>query len=314
MTEALTPMSIPPRPADGHKGTFGTVLVIGGQCDRQTMMIGSPALTALGALRSGAGRVILSMPRPIMDQGLVLIPSATGCPLDVDAEGRLDVSSACESLDAVEADVQAVAVGPGLGRGVAAQGIVSHLLSRPGPPLVIDADGLNAIADAPGMLEGRRRPCLLTPHPGEYARLADALDLPAAGADPASRIAAAAALALRVQGIVALKGPGTVVSDGTRHWTCDAGSVVLAIPGSGDVLTGMVASLLGQFPQADAASAMAAATWLHGCAGQQWEQDQGSTGMLAFELAEELPTLMQACREGAIRPGGADSTPAGGTL
>lgn len=314
MTDALAPMSLPPRPVDGHKGTFGTVLVIGGQCGTRTMMIGSPALTALGALRSGAGRVILAMPRPIMGQGLVLVPSATGCPLAVDAESEIDVHSACEAIDAVVADVQAVAVGPGLGRGAAGEAIMSHLLSRQGAPLVIDADGLNAIADAPGMLEHRRRSCILTPHPGEYGRLAEALDLPAAGEDQPSRIAAAAALANRFQGVVALKGPGTVVSDGTRHWTCDAGTVVLAVPGSGDVLTGMVASLLGQFPHADIASVVALATWLHGCAGQQWEQDQGSTGMLAFELAEELPVLVQAHRDGVIRPGGTDSTPAGGTL
>ena len=314
MTDALAPMSLPPRPADGHKGTFGTVLIIGGQCGTRSMMVGSPTLAALGALRSGAGRVILAMPQPIMGQGLVLVPSATGCPLAVDAEGEIDVRSACDAIDAVEADVQAVAVGPGLGRGAATQAIMSHMLSRQGPPLVIDADGLNAIADAPGMLEHRRRSCILTPHPGEYGRLADALDLPAAGEDQASRSAAAAALANRFQGVVALKGPGTVVSDGTRHWTCDAGTVVLAVPGSGDVLTGMVASLLGQFPHVDIASLVALATWLHGCAGQQWEQDQGSTGMLAFELAEELPVLVQAHRDGSFRPGGADSTPAGGTL
>lgn len=293
MTDTLVPSSLPQRPADGHKGIFGTVLVVGGRSGPSERMIGAPALAAAGALRSGCGRVVLAMPEPILDRGLVLTPSATGRSLPVEHDGRLHATAACEVIDAVQHDVQSMVVGPGLGRGHAVQAVVAHLLSTSGPPLVLDADALNAIADDPSMLERRVRRCILTPHPGEYARLASSLGLPEAGRDETSRRLAAASLAARVDGVVVLKGDRTIVSDGEHHWTCDAGSVVLAVPGSGDVQAGVIASLLGQLGEQPPASVAALATQLHAMAGRAWERDHGPVGMLASELADALPVALR---------------------
>lgn len=297
MIEALAPMSLPSRPDGGHKGTFGTIVVVGGQCGRGSVMLGSPVLAALGALRCGAGRVVLAMPEPLLNQALSLVPSATGCSLQVDDDGVIDAASAIPRLAAVVEDVQAIAVGPGLGRDEAARDVVASLLAGEGAPLVVDADGLNAIADRPSMLTQSRRLCVFTPHPGEYSRLAAALGLPSYSPDEASRGQAAASLARCVAGVAALKGPGTVVSDGERNWTCASGSVVLAVPGSGDVLTGVVASLLGQHRSADPAALVALAVRLHARAGLQWQERHGDAGMLATELADELPMTLLHHRE-----------------
>ncbi len=293
MTGPLVPSSLPQRPADGHKGIFGTILVVGGRSGPSERMIGAPSLAAAGALRSGCGRVVLAMPEPILDRGLVLTPSATGRSLPVEQDGRLHASGACEAIDAVQGDVQSVVIGPGLGRGSDVQAVVAHLLSTSGPPLVVDADGLNAIADDPSMLDGCVRRCVLTPHPGEYARLASTLDLPEAGRDESSRRLAAEALATRIDGVVVLKGAGTIVSDGVRHWTCDTGSVVLAVPGSGDVQAGVIASLLAQLGEEPPAAVAALATQLHAMAGRAWEREHGTVGMLASELADMLPVAMR---------------------
>ena len=286
-------MSLPSRPDGGHKGTFGTILIVGGQCGRGSVMLGAPVLAAFGALRSGAGRVVLAMPEPLLHEALSLVPSATGCPLQVDGDGVIDADAARSRLDSLVEDVQAIAVGPGLGRSEASRDVVASLLRGEGAPLVVDADALNALADRPGMLDQVGRRCVFTPHPGEYSRLAAALDLRPYAADDASRREAASSLARRVAGVVALKGAGTVVSDGGRDWTCDSGSVVLAVPGSGDVLTGVVASLLGQHRDADPAELAAFAVRLHARAGLRWEERHGNAGMLAAELADELPMVLR---------------------
>ncbi len=293
MTGPLVPSPLPLRPDAAHKGTFGTVLVVGGRCGPDQRMIGAPALAGLGALRSGCGRVVLAMPEPILDRGLSLLSSATGCILPAEADGRLDAPRACAAIGIAETGVQSVVVGPGLGRGPEVRAVVSQLLSTPGVPMVIDADALNAIADAPALLDGRVRECILTPHPGEYARLASALGLPKAGPDEASRRAAALALAARSGGVVVLKGAGTVVAAGTDHWMCSSGSVVLAVPGSGDVQAGVIASLLAQSPEEPPAGVAALGTRLHAIAGRRWERDHGAVGMLASELADALPMAIR---------------------
>ena len=107
--------SLPPRPVDGHKGSFGTVVVVGGQAALPRVMVGGPALTAIAALRAGTGLAILAMPAPLMAAGLTIAPSATGVPLPVDEQRRIRPRDAAEALDPVLSIASAVALGPGLG-------------------------------------------------------------------------------------------------------------------------------------------------------------------------------------------------------
>lgn len=293
----MSAVALPPRPVDGHKGTFGTVLVVGG-CDTSTsLMVGGPAFAALGALRSGAGRCILATPRSMLAEALTVAPSATGLPLDAEIE------QAVSQLDASRAAVQSRVVGPGLGCSAWSEAVVASQLGLDGPPLVLDADGLNLLAARPAMLMEGSRSMILTPHPGEYARLADAFNLPAAGEDDASRRTAAAALAKRLGGVAVLKGRGTVASDGERTWTCEAGSVALATAGSGDVLAGLLAGLLAQVDEGmDLLATAILGTWLHAVAGERWASSHADRGLLAAELAEAVPGVIEGCRTGELEP------------
>jgi hydroxyethylthiazole kinase-like uncharacterized protein yjeF len=280
-------MELPRRPLDGHKGTFGTVLVIGGCNDSDSMMLGGPAFAAMGALRSGAGRCVLATPAGVLAEALSVVPSATGVPLSND-------SSALESIHVAAQHVQAEVLGPGLGRSPLVGDLVRARLAAVGPPLVLDADGLNVLTDDAAMTFGSRS-LVLTPHPGEYARLADTFGLPAAGDDDEHRIVAAASLAQRTRGVVVFKGDRTIVSDGRRAWTCDVGSVVLATGGTGDVLSGVIGGLLAQPSNNDAFANAVLGTWLHARAGDLWASRHGDRGLLAAELAAAVPEVLREC-------------------
>ncbi|MCE2874957.1 MAG: NAD(P)H-hydrate dehydratase, partial [Planctomycetaceae bacterium] len=212
---------LPARDPNGHKGTFGSVLVIGGHA-RNPVMLGGPALAARAALRSGCGLCTLAMPAPLLAPALSVASSATGCELPVDAHGELLASAAAEALDPIIERVQSVVVGPGLGRGFPVQQMVVRLASMVRVPLVIDADALNALSETVDFATDMKAPIVITPHPGEFARLAEALHMHLDAVDPAARAASAVSLAARLGCVVALKGANTVVSDGVRVWTCDA--------------------------------------------------------------------------------------------
>ena len=139
---------LPPRESHGHKGTFGSVLVIGGHA-ANPMMLGGPALAARAALRSGCGLCTLAMPAPLLAAALGMTSSATGCELEVDAAGEIKSSAAAETLDPIVARMQAVVVGPGLGAGFAVQQLTLRLAVMVETTLVIDADALNALAATP---------------------------------------------------------------------------------------------------------------------------------------------------------------------
>ncbi|MDP7070277.1 MAG: NAD(P)H-hydrate dehydratase [Phycisphaerales bacterium] len=292
---------LPPRPADGHKGTFGTVGIVGGcnergpsVCDPPgssgTMMIGAPALAARAALRCGCGRVIIGAARSILAPILTCCHSATGWPLTMDEEPLSDGSVVPRVLE-LDRQVQTLAVGPGFGiKRTVSGGIVRELLSRPGAPLVLDADALHGMAQA--QPSGRLRDVVLTPHPGEFRVLAEAYSTGDAGVDDESRRAAAIELAAATEAVVVLKGHGTVVATRDGAWTCPTGGVELAVPGSGDVLTGVLASVLAQQVargDLDVVGAARLAVTLHANAGAVWREAHGDRGMLAEELADALP-------------------------
>lgn len=301
-------LRLPPRPDRGHKGTFGTVLVVGGSCGARTML-GGPVCTALAALRSGAGLVELAMPAPILATALSIAPSATGIALPVGGDGSFEVDAAAAALAEGAARATVLAIGPGLGREAGVAALVAGVVAECDRPIVVDADALVALA---GCVRGGepprlRRPAILTPHPGEFRTLAEALGLavdPAGLADdPAQRTSAAVQLSKRLGAIVVLKGAGTVVADGDRVWTSGASNPALATGGSGDLLTGLIAGLLAQWhagPGGEERSlafvAAATAVELHARAAAVWSVRNGHAGLLAPELLVEIPTILARWR------------------
>jgi NAD(P)H-hydrate epimerase len=292
---------LPPRDPHGHKGTFGSVLVIGGHA-ANPVMLGGPALAARAALRSGCGLCTLAMPAPLLAQALSVAPSATGCALPVDAEGELRASETAEVLDPPLARASAVVVGPGMGQGFPVQQVVLRLASMVEVPLVIDADALNALAASVDFHRDLRARAVLTPHPGEFARLAAALGLELDAVEPAAREGSASTLAARLGCVVALKGANTVVSDGHRVWTCEAVEPALATGGSGDALSGVIAGLAAQFarrgsvPALDLLEVTRLAVQLHADSASRWARLHGHAGMLAQEIADGIPDAMAALR------------------
>jgi len=283
----------PPRPDDSHKGTFGTVIVVGGS----PAMIGAPAIAARAALRSGAGLCKVACPGSILPHVLTIEPSATGIILtDPRNTPRKQAQPDADPIAQADPDEKAVlAVGPGLGGLPEVWPLIEPLLGS-ARPLVLDADGLNALASSQHALE-RDAATVLTPHPGEYKRLAEAAGIDLDPTDPAQRPEAAAALARHHRAVVLLKGRHTVVSDGDRCYENQTGNPALATAGSGDVLTGVTAALLAAGMDAFAAACLAA--YVHGRAADDWCVAHGRSGLRALELADGLPDVFAALRQGS---------------
>lgn len=298
--------ALPTRDADGHKGTFGTVGVIGGQALAPRVMIGGPAFTALAALRAGAGLAVLGVPEPMMQHALTIAPSATGLALPVDANGAINPSAAAEVIDTSLHSFSCLAIGPGFGAGEAQQQVIARLIARDDATMVLDADALNCLASMREFRHDLKAQAVLTPHPGEFDRLARALGLEpldAASNDPEQRKIAAERLAQSLGVIVVLKGAGTIVSNGLESWRNPTGSAALATAGSGDVLTGIIAGLIAQFgttaTRSDAMSLFDCARWgvyLHGLAADMWTAMHGSAGMLATDLIALIPDAIERVR------------------
>ncbi len=284
--------ALAPRPADGNKGSFGKVLVVAGNRG----MSGAAVLCASAALRGGAGLVYLAVPEGIQP----IVASANPCYLTAglpqDGEGRL---AAAAPLAGLAHGKDVIAFGPGLGRSPA---ITDQLLALVGGvrlPLVIDADGLNALAGRTEALRGRPAPLVLTPHPGEFARLVGTTipEVQARRQESAVRFAAAHQL------VLVLKGQGTVVTDGRRVYTNTTGNPGMATGGTGDVLTGLIAALLGQGLEAFAAAQLG--VYLHGRAGDLARDEVGEVSLVASDLLAHLP---RAFRERAGPTGGKVAT------
>lgn len=280
----------PDRPADAHKGTFGTVIVVGGSAT----MMGAPALCAGSAFRSGAGLVKIAAHQDVLNVAIAIESGATGICLTDDATANV-----AQINQASAADRTVLAVGPGLGQS-ADRGKLVELLMNGNRPIVLDADGLNLLA-ATG-LPRPDAPCdvVLTPHPGEFQRLAKPLGIDAVPTDPASRPTAAAALANAHRAVVVLKGQHTIVSDGQRIHTNTTGNPALATAGSGDVLTGCIAALIAQGMAPFDASILG--VYLHGLGADIWAAEYGPVGMTASELIGLLPEAFalhrRACADG----------------
>lgn len=290
---------LPARAAAGHKGTFGTVLVIGGCAHGPRQMLGGAMLAARGALRAGAGRVVAAVPEPLAHEALMVLPEATVVPLPTDGSGVLRPSAAAEAIDTALPEAGALVIGPALGPSAEAGQMVMRLLAMEGKPMVVDADAIRHFASHADAALDLRATTVFTPHPGEAAVLAESLALDIDCIERATRPSAAMMLAQRLGAVVVLKGAGTVTSDGLRCWRCDAGNAALATGGSGDVLAGIAGGLLAQFARSGpepVAGLAALAVELHARAGDLWRDRHGDAGALAHELADLVPDVLGAMR------------------
>jgi len=285
-----TPPPPPARPAEAHKGTFGTLTVVGGSAT----MIGAPAIAAGAALRSGVGLARIATWPAILPFCLTIEPGATGIALSD------SVAEAFAALDEADPEHPSVlAIGPGLKRG----GLASELVPRPlneARPVVLDADGLNVLAERGSGRQNEPTLAVLTPHPGEFRRLATSAHIEADPTDPDDRPRGAGELARHYRAVVVLKGQHTIVTDGQRAYRNRTGNPALATAGTGDVLTGVIGSLIAQgMPGFEAA---VLGVHLHGLAGDLWAKQVGPAGLTARELAARLPTA-RAQLEGPGEPG-----------
>ena len=301
---------LPRRDPAGHKGTFGTVAVIGGCSAGDTRMVGAPALSALGALRAGAGLVKIVAPEPVLAAALSISPSATGVALPVDTCGRVILSDAAAVIDRMTQTCRALVIGPGMGPGPEVGAAALRAVQQEDVPVIVDADALNALAGVTDLYRDFKAAAVLTPHPGEYRRFAASLRIVHDPVDPSSRPTAAAALAQRLGCVCVLKGSRSVVSDGLRTWVCGAGHACLATAGTGDVLAGLIAGLVAQFgPSApvvrgatpgaslDLFTLACIGVLAHARAGESWASGHGSeAGLVATELADLLPPQLERLR------------------
>ena len=281
---------IPARPKDAHKGTFGTVVVLAGSLG----LTGAAYLSATAAARTGAGLVRLLVADtiyPILAAKCTEVMATPVPEVAPGAVGHAALDSILRQLEAGEAGV----IGPGLGRDSSTWRLVIDLATRANCPLVIDADGLNALADSPRTKGRLGRDRVLTPHPGELARLtgknADAIN--------ADRPAAARRAAREWGAIIVLKGAHTVVAHPDGRTSEDPHEVpALATGGTGDVLSGIIGGLIAQ--GSDAFAAAVTGVYIHASAGHRIAQRIGDSGLLASDLLPEIPLVMNVLRQGGL--------------
>ncbi len=274
--------SLAPRQVDGHKGDYGRVHVVGGSVG----MAGAPCLCGQAALRSGAGLVTVAVPESLYPIVAAKLTNCMSLPLP-ERDGGIDVAGDAQSREELgRADV--VALGPGLGRSEAARESVHRLTDELRCAMVIDADGLNAFAGGEGLSPTPSAPRVLTPHPGEMARLMGLKETADVRKD---REGIAMRAAVRFGAIVVLKGHATVVTDGESVYVNTTGNPGMATGGVGDVLTGVIAGLLAQGLSAFGAAQLGA--YIHGLAGDAVRDRVGEVSLIATDLLDALPAAIR---------------------
>ena len=275
--------SLPPRPVDGHKGTFGRVLLVAGSWG----MTGAAILSGRGALRGGAGLVYVATPHSCLPVVAAGEPCYLTVSLPEERGGELSEQAAPLVMQKLQL-MQAAGIGPGLGRSVVGDEMVLDVFVHAPVSCVIDADALNALADHPDRLGQQQAPRILTPHPGEFSRLSGRT-MQQISAD---RVGVAIEFARQHNVVVVLKGAGTVVTDGTRYYVNTTGNSGMATGGSGDVLAGLLTAILAQgLPPFEAAQL---ATYLHGLAGDCAARELTQPGLIASDLPDYLPRAWAA--------------------
>lgn len=268
---------LPDRDPWGHKGTFGKILLLCGSRG----FTGAAYLAAMGALRTGAGLVFLGVPESIYAIEAVKLNEPVVFPLP-DKNGKLSEEAIPEIMARLH-QMDAVLIGCGLGQSEGTLAVVKAVLENAACPVIVDADGINVLSAHRDILRGRQYPTILTPHDGEFARIGGCLT--------ADRMESAAALARDLDCIVLLKGHRTCISDGRTGYRNTTGNPGMAVGGSGDVLAGMIVSLLGQGIAPLEAAACGA--WLHGAAGDLCAKELGQYAMLPTDMLNALPRLLK---------------------
>lgn len=269
------PPKLPARRPDSHKGDFGTALIVGGSRG----MAGAAALAGMAALRGGAGLVRLAVPDPCLETVAGFDPCYMTVPLPADDCGRIALEAFGLLMELIES-ATVVACGPGLGRSPGLDQLVAKFYSETAKPMVFDADALNALAAQPAVLKQPGGPRILTPHPGEFARLiGEKLDGDA-------QADAAVELAARCKAVVVLKGHRTLITDGHQRAVNTTGNPGMATGGSGDVLTGLITALACQGMEPfDAART---GVYLHGLAGDLAVEEVGQPPLIAQDLIDSI--------------------------
>ena len=267
---------LPTRNPDSHKGTYGKILLLCGSRG----YTGAAYFAAMGALRSGAGVVYLGVPESIYDIEAVKLSEPVIIPLP-DQQGKMS-SAAISVISEYLPKMDAVLLGPGMGISEDVYRVVEYVLREFMGPVVLDADGINVLSGHTHILRSRTAPTILTPHDGEFLRLGGLLS--------GDRQASAAKVAEETNSIVLLKGHRTVITDSNVCYVNQTGNPGMATGGSGDVLAGVIASLLGQGIAPLEAAACGA--WLHGAAGDICAKKIGQYGMLPQDMVAVLPRLL----------------------
>lgn len=268
---------LPERNPWGHKGTFGKILLL---CGSQGYT-GAAYLAAMGALRSGAGLTFLGVPESIYEIEAIKLNEPVVFPLP-DEHGKLGLLAIPE-IEKRLPQMDAVLIGCGLGQSGGTLSVVKAVLEQAKCPVVLDADGINLLKDHKNILRGRVYPTILTPHDGEFLRFGGTI-----GED---RMASAAYFSQQWNAILLLKGHRTCITDGINGYINTTGNPGMAVGGSGDVLAGILVSLLGQGLKPLEAAACAA--WIHGAAGDQCAEELGQYGMLPTDMLTRIPRLMK---------------------
>ena len=274
---------LPVRPRFSHKGDFGRVLLVCGSVG----FTGAAALAARAALRTGAGLITVATPRQVWPIVAAKLDEPMVMPMAEDKAGRLSLHAA-PALAQLLAKADACLIGPGLGRSEELDALVAALVGEARCPVVLDADGINAMAGHIDRLREAACPLILTPHDGEFLRLSPSAALPPADFD--TRADRAMMLARQLGAVVLLKGYRTAITDGKRLYRNETGNPGMATGGSGDVLAGMLVSLLGQ--GLAPLEAAAAAAWLHGAAGDRCAAERGEYGMTPSDLIDAASRLL----------------------
>jgi ADP-dependent NAD(P)H-hydrate dehydratase len=288
MNRISIPPPLPERPISGHKGIFGRVLIVGGNDE----MLGAPVMAGTAALRMGAGLVQIAVPRSILAAALSITPELIAL--------GLGKTATTTELRTAAAAAKAIVIGPGLGQSAAAHERLFKLV-RLETPMLVDADGLNMLA------KGKRWPpffkshAVLTPHPGEMKRLGKLIGRGEVPTDDDGRIDIAIEAAKAFEQVIVLKGDRTVVTDGDRVYVNRTGDSSLSKAGTGDVLSGVIGTLLAQGEERFNAACIG--VHIHGRAGEMAGQKLGRRSVLARDVIDSLsPALAEYEKQFGTHP------------
>jgi hydroxyethylthiazole kinase-like uncharacterized protein yjeF len=282
-----------PRARDSNKGMYGHALIVGGSFGKS----GAAAMSGMAALRAGAGLSTVATPARVLTSIAAFAPELMTEPLPETAVGSISIAAAQSGrFSDLTKPMTVVAIGPGIGRNAETVQFVHEAVHQTKVPLVVDADGLNAFEGQTNLLDGRRRPLVLTPHPGEMSRLAG-ISIKAVQAD---RLNVARKFSRDHGLVLVLKGDRTIIAlPNGSAWVNPTGNPGMATGGTGDILTGMTAGVIAQMPN-DYARAAIAAVYLHGLAGDVAAETMGEHSLVATDLLTGLPEAFRRATRWAM--------------